>query len=433
MSRSQPSSSKSTAILKVLIVGLIAATLSACEQSEPTPTSEPQATEVGPTPAPTPNLRPTSDRTGSVSLWMSWKPEALRELNDLIETFQSQYPGYSFAVSYVPVEDLRTALDDAEATGRLPSLVLAPSTWARELFEAGLTQELTEHPTDEFRVLVHPLPWAQTNHEGRVLGIPIQMRGNVLYRNRELAPIPAGTIEAMVERDAVLRGSFNEGVAQDYGFQNAAPFAVACGGLLMLDGSAPDLEDPVVRCWLELIRDLTPAGPVVFNSDEDREKFEAGQAGWLIESTERFEELSEALGEGGLKIDAWPVYEQTGESVAGYVWTENVYFSSTVGPPDFDAAWEFIGFLLSEDSQLALSNPNGAAHIPVHISAPPLPGHVGQMHAALLEGTALPTSSPRPEYVEVLERAARAVSVLGTPVELALQRAIAELAAVPDV
>jgi len=33
----------------------------------------------------------------------------------------------------------------------------------------------------------------------------------------------------------------------------------------------------------------------------------------------------------------------------------------------------------------------------------------------------------------VLERAARAVSVLGTPVGLALQRAIAELAALPDV
>jgi hypothetical protein len=39
----------------------------------------------------------------------------------------------------------------------------------------------------------------------------------------------------------------------------------------------------------------------------------------------------------------------------------------------------------------------------------------------------------RPEYIEVLERAARAVSVLGTPVDIALQRAITELAAVPDV
>jgi ABC-type glycerol-3-phosphate transport system substrate-binding protein len=259
------------------------------------------------------------------------------------------------------------------------------------------------------------------------------MLGNVLYRNRELAPIPAGTLEGLVEADQALRGTFNEGVAQDYGFITAAPFAAACGGQLMQDGSAPDLENPVVRCWLELLRDLAPAGPVVFNSDEDRALFEGGQAGWLIESTENFDQLSEALGEGVLTIDPWPVYQETGESLAGYVWTENAYFASNLKPEDFEAAWEFVGFLLSEDSQLALSNPNGAGHIPVHISAPALPGHVGQMLSALLEGTALPTVGPRPEYVEVLERAARAVSVLGTPVDLALQRAIAELAKVPDV
>ncbi|MFQ5921824.1 MAG: ABC transporter substrate-binding protein [Anaerolineales bacterium] len=420
-------------IPRLLISILIAAWLWACAESEPTPTPEPVTADSGPTPAPTPDLQPTSEMTGSVSLWVTWKPKGVRALNELIESFQSRHPGFSFAISYVPADELRTALDEAEAAGTLPSLILAPSTWARELFESGLTQDLSDQPTDEFRVLVHPLPWAQANHQGRVLGIPVRMHGNVLYRNRELAPIPAGTLERLVEADQALRGTFSEGVAHDFGLSNAAPFAGACGGQLMLDGAVPDLESPVARCWLELLRDLAPAGPVVFNSVEDRDLFEGGQAGWLIESTEHFDQLSEALGEGGLTIDPWPVYQETGESLAGYVWTENIYFSSVPKPEDFDAAWEFVGFLLSEDAQLALSNPNGAGHIPVHISAPPLPGHVGQMHSALLEGTALPTSSPRPEYVEVLERAARAVSVLGTPVELALQRAIAELAAVPDV
>ena len=416
--------------IKLLIVFLIAASLWACTEAEPTPTIEPITADSGPTPAPTPDLQPTSEMAGSVSLWVTWKPESIRALNGLIETFQDRNPEIAFAVSYVPADELRAAIDE---TGRLPSLILAPSTWAVELFESGLTQDLSIHPTDEFRMQIHPLPWAQAIHDGQVLGIPVQMHGNVLYRNRELAPIPAGSLEGLVQADEALRGSFNEGIAQDYGFPIVAPFAAACGGQLMLDGSAPDLEGPVVRCWLELLRDLTPAGPVVFNSDEDRELFEAGQAGWLIESTEHFDRLSEALGEGGLTIDRWPVNQNTGESLAGYVWTENIYFSSELKPEDFDPAWEFVGFLLSEDSQLALSNPNGAAHLPVHISAPPLPGHVGQMHSALLQGTALPTSNFRPEYIEVLERAARAVSVLGTPVDLALQRAIAELAAVPDV
>ncbi len=416
--------------LKLLGIALIAASLWACSEAEPIPTLEPVIADSGPTPAPTPDLQPASDMVGSVSLWVTWKPEGVRALNQLIETFQSRNPEIAFALSYVPADELRAAIDE---TGSLPSLILAPSTWAADLFESGITQDLSNQPTDEFRVLIHPLPWAQATYGGQVLGIPVQMHGNVLYRNRELAPIPAGTLEGLVQADEALRGTFNEAVAQDYGFAIVAPFAASCGGQLMLDGSAPDLEGPVARCWLELLRDLAPAGPVVFNSDEDRELFEAGQAGWLIESTEIFHQLSEAFGEGGLTIDRWPVNQKTGDSLAGYVWTENIYFSSELEPEDFDPAWEFVGFLLSEESQLALSNPNGAAHIPVHISAPPLPGHVGQMHSALLQGTALPTSNPRPEYMEVLERAARAVSVLGTPVELALQRAIAELAAVPDV
>jgi ABC-type glycerol-3-phosphate transport system substrate-binding protein len=415
---------------KLLAIVLLAASLWACTEAEPTPTLEPTKVDSGPTPAPTPDLQPTSEMAGSVSLWVTWKPESIRALNELIETFQSRNPDIAFAVSYVPADELRAAIDE---DGKLPSLILAPSTWAVELFESGSTQDLSIQPTDEFRMLVHPLPWAQATHDGKVLGIPVRMHGNVLYRNRDLATIPAGTLDGLVRADAELRGTFNEGIAQDYGFPIVAPFAAACGGQLLVDGSAPDLEDAVVRCWLELLRDLTPAGPVVFNSDEDRELFEAGQAGWLIESTEQFDQLSEALGEGGLTVDRWPVYQETGDSLAGYVWTENIYFSSEISPDDFDPAWEFVSFLLSEESQLTLSNPNGAAHLPVHISAPPLPGHVGQMHSALLQGTALPTSDIRPEYIEVLERAARAVSVLGTPVELALQRAIAELAAVPDV
>ena len=424
---------KIESVLKLLVVGLVAVNLWACSETEPTPTPEPVIVDSGPTPAPTPDLQPTSEMTGTVSLWVTWKPEGVRALNELIEVFQVRNPGISFAVSYIPADELRTAVDEAGVAEALPSLVLAPSTWARDLVDSGLIQDLSSRPTDEFRMLVHPLPWAQATHQGQVLGIPIRMHGNVLYRNRELAPIPAGTLEGLVQADEALRGTFNEGVAQDYGLPIVAPFAAACGGQLMMDGSPPDLTGPVTRCWLELLRDLGPAGPVVFNSDEDRELFEAGQAGWLIESTEQFDSLREALGEGGLTIDRWPVNQETGDSLAGYVWTENVYFSSGQKPEDFDSAWEFLEFLLSEDSQLALSNPNGAGHIPVHISAPPLPGHVGQMHSALLQGTALPTSSPRLEYTEVLERAARAVSVLGTPIELALQRAIAELAAVPDV
>ena len=419
----------------ISVAAFFAAGLAACAGpgTGPTPLVAPELAESDPTPAPTPDLRPATAVPGAISLWLSWKPAAIRELNQQIELFQTRNSNVSFVVSYVPPEDLRLAMDAADAAGTLPSVVLAPSTWGAELLEAGIVQDISTRPTDEFRVLVHPLAWRQAMVQDQVVGVPIQMYGNVLFRNRELVAVSASTLEGLVEKSQEFRGTQNVGFAQDLGLPNSVPFAIACGGELIVSDAAPDLESPLAPCWLELLQSLAPAGPVSFNSDDDRALFEAGQAAWLIESTESFDDLNSALGETGLSVDPWPIYDLTGEPLAGYVWSENAYFSSGLSRDELDLAWEFVRFLLSADAQLALSNPNGAANIPVHISTPPLPGHVGQMHAALLEGSALPTVPLQEEYLDLLERAVRAVSTQGTPVDLALQRALDELVVVPDV
>jgi hypothetical protein len=49
------------------------------------------------------------------------------------------------------------------------------------------------------------------------------------------------------------------------------------------------------------------------------------------------------------------------------------------------------------------------------------------MYRAVLGGSPIPLEPARAKYVEILERAARAVAVQGTPVEIALQRALEEL------
>jgi hypothetical protein len=50
------------------------------------------------------------------------------------------------------------------------------------------------------------------------------------------------------------------------------------------------------------------------------------------------------------------------------------------------------------------------------------------MYQALLGGVSRPLDPPAAEIAEILERAARAVAVQGTSVELALRRALEELA-----
>ncbi len=403
--------------------------LSACSSAEPvpvaTPTPQPISATATPTVAPTPTPEAPA---ATVSIWLSWPPDDIRQLNELIEAYQQRNPGTEFSVAYVPADELRQTVEAAFQAGDPPSIFLGPSEWGPELMQAGMVVDLAQLPVAQLESVVQPLAWSQVEFGRRTLGLPIQLRGTVLYRNRELAAVPAATVESLVDASQAYRGTLNVGISLDYGFATVAPFALACGGPLVEQSEPLDLGGPVLPCWLELLRELSVAGPVDFNTDDGGSRFAEGSSAWQIDSTERYEQFSAALGAQTLVVDPWPVFESTGEPIAGYVWTENLYFSSGIGAGELEQAWAFATSLLSADTQLALSNPNRAANIPIHAAVPPPPGYLGQMHQALLGGSALPLWTVPEEQLGILERAARAVSLQGADVETALRRALEELA-----
>lgn len=403
--------------------------LAACTGSEPvtTVTTEPPPAAASPTPSPQPS--PTAaEPAGTVSIWLSWTPEAIRQLNELISAYQQRHPEVEFSVSFLPADELRDQLSRAFEQDAAPTVFIAPSSWGPELAQSGLVVDLSQLPVDQIRSVIQPLAWDQVEVAGRIIGLPIQLQGNVLYRNRELEPVPAATVEDLVDAAQGFRGTLNVGMSLDYGFGIIGPLALACGGPLIQEGEPLDLEGPEVPCWLELLQELSNAGPVEFNTETDQQRFGAGTAAWQIDSTEQYAEFGSLLGAEALVIDPWPVFESTGEPIAGFVWTENVYFSSGVERLELDLAWSFVASLLSADSQLAFSNPNRAAHIPVHAAVPAPPGVLGQMNEALLGGAPRPLWAVPEDQLDLLERAARAVSLQGTDVETALRRAMDELA-----
>ena len=410
---------------------LFLALLTACSPSVPVPTTTPQATAPTVIPAPTTapeRTEPAERSEGTLSIWLSWGPDGVRALNELIRDFQSDHPGATFAIAYVPADELRQTLDQAAAVRQLPSLFLAPSQWGPGLQQSGAIRDLADQPIDQVKAIVHSLAWSQVIQRDQVLGLPIQLEGNVLYRNRELAPVPAATVEWLVESSRRFRGTPAVGMNLDYGYSTIVPFGSACGGQLVQPGSLPDLQGALGPCWLALLQELSRACPVAFNSDLDREAFQSGEAGWLIDSSELYETLAARLGEAVVAVDPWPIYEASGEPLAGYVWGESIYFRNGMEPAELELAWEFSTFLLSAESQQALSSPFGAGNLPVHAGTLPLVGVYGLMYQALLSGISRPLEPPAVETAEILERAARAVAVQGTSVEIALRRALEELA-----
>ena len=348
-------------------------------------------------------------------------------LTDLINLFQAEHPSVVFSLSYIPAGELELAIREAAAAGELPSIFLAPSPWGPALSAQGAIFDLGPSVTAEIQRSLHPLAWSQVAFQNEVLGLPVRMHGNVLYRNRSLAQIPAASLPDLMETSRRLRGTTSVGAALDFGYLYTVPQSEACGGGLLSPGSPPAVEGTLGLCWLTVLRDLSRAGPVVFNTEEDLQLFQAGGAAWFVGSTELYPMLVQSLGEANLAVDSWPTYPGTGGRLAGYAWTENAYLSAALQGADLQAAWDFALRMISPEAQLSWSQTAHGGHLPTFALAEPTEAAVAGMHAAVRSGTALPLWSLDPIHIGILERAARAVSLQGAEPDTAQRRAEEEL------
>jgi ABC-type glycerol-3-phosphate transport system substrate-binding protein len=253
------------------------------------------------------------------------------------------------------------------------------------------------------------------------------MDGIVLYRNRELVPSPVRTVSEWIERaETPIDGVMIES-ALNLSFLHAGAQAHACGGSILEVQLSPAFDGPLGICWLRFIQRLGDTGNVSLASDEALNDFLNGRAGWYFGSSERIEFLENELGADTVVVDPWPIYSVTGSRMAGYVWTENAFFSSEASSNDLAAAWAFVGSLLEVEDQLYFSEVGHGSLQPVRIGVEPVDPRMAEVRVVLEGGMALPFLDGKEALIEVLERAVRAVTVLGTDPELALERALLEL------
>jgi ABC-type glycerol-3-phosphate transport system substrate-binding protein len=376
-------------------------------------------------PRPTPTLRPSS--IGTVRLWLSWDAQEMRGLKDVIEAFLEKNPGIELSVAYFPPDELLDAVKMASVRRDTPSVFFAPASWGPELWQSGLLLDLTSRVNAELEEAILPLAWTQVSHRGAVLGLPLEMQGIALYRNRSLVSEPAGTMEEWIESSQEIKDGEVVGSALDFGFFYAASHISACGGSIFAEGGDLAIDSPAGICWLDMLATLRQAGRITFNTLDDQALFEAGQSAWLIDDSLNSEHLGSAIGPGNLAIDPWPVYQGTGQRMAGYTWTENAYFIRGTAPLDLEASWLFIQFLLSPEIQLMLSEPENARHLPTLAGLELRDVHQAQLFAALSAGVSLPLRMDLELYQEPLENAVRSVAVQGASPQLAIEVALAKI------
>ena len=347
-------------------------------------------------PAPTRPVSPTATdgstaMQGDVTIWLDWKPARLASLSKAVSGFQSLHPDVHFNLVYIPTSQLQDAFIQAAANGSGPSLLIGPSSWAESLYQQGLIRDLSGLVSTTQSQRVYPSVWKQAANSTRVMGMPLAIEANLLYRNTSLVSTPAGTVTNLVNTAQALKAQRGFGASLDFGFLYAAPQIAACGGVLDTGATLP-FSEATGECWLSLLKTLGSAGTPVFDSDQDLQAFEAGKSAWLIASSDRIDELAQAIGDQNLAVDPWPTVASTGGRLTGYIWSQNMYLTQSAGKRDADSSWAFMTYLLAPETQLAISQTPGARTLPAVTDLEITDPLLGQ--AELTLGNDLPLPSP---------------------------------------
>lgn len=412
----------------VLAISVLAVACTPAGPTTPAPSSPTPAPTAQPSPPPSvaPST-PTPVFSGTVTIWLDWGLAEMRGMERLIEAYRQLHPSSRFEVVYHRSEDLRGEFEAAVEAGSPPSLLIGPSDWGDPLYEAGALRNVAEAVLPDQREALHPLAWAQVDRGEVILGLPLDLQGTLLYRNRSFIESQPDTVAEFVVAGQMASRAGAIGEALDLGFSQSAPMLRTCRGEFTLEPGSDPIARPAGLCWLRLLDRLGQAAPVVFGSQEDLQSFTIGRSAWLLESSEMLPELLAAVGSENLAVNDWPLYEPTGEQLTGYVWTENLYFPRQVEDEDFEAAFAFAVYLLAPDSQRKLAAGQRVQHIPVlreaELENPLLAG----ARSVLEQGVARPDLRQFDRIATELNTAVRLVVAQGGEPELALELALQEI------
>jgi maltose-binding protein MalE len=355
--------------------------------SSPTFTPSPEP----PTPSVTIDPRPTEtsvpDVEGSVRIWLDWSLEEIQAIKPNFDEFHELFPHVQIEISYYAPEQILEDYRQAVLDGNGPSILIGKSQWASDLFAAGMVRDISDRVSAEMEEIITPVAW-ESVQQGRIFfGLPFSIDGIVLYRNPMIIDAPPDTVDVMREVHGELTLENKAGAIVDIGFLYTGAFFSTCEGQFVQSDDSLGLTHKALECWLRLLEALGESGSGIQNTDLDFNSFLAGEIGWLIEGSWRVDEIISEFGVGGVAIDPWPTYSTAGNNLAGYAWTRNIYFSSSMGDQEFDAAWLFARYLLTEDVQGSLAHAESGRQLPVltnlDYESGWLPGMMDVLHGSI--------------------------------------------------
>ncbi len=350
---------------------------------------------------------PEAEVLGTITLWHSLKEGEIEGLTAAAELFAERNPGITFDQLFVPFDDLRAKYETAVASGEGPTLLIGAADWGPAFYNAELVTDLTPFASTAFLTSINQAALASTQYKGALVGLPLGLKGVVMYRNASIIAEPPTDFDDLVAKAQAATAGDVVGANLERGPFFSFGHLSGQGGQLMSPEGDPLFNDENGVAWLEMLNRFTEAGPAEFYTDNDVNLFKAGKAGIIMDGTWNLNDLAAAIGEDNLKVDVWPA------GMSGYVQNDNIYMGANAVDNDQAATWAFMKFLLTPDAQKLMAD-NNKGYIP-SVAGVEVPDRLRQEAvAAFAAGTAFPVIPEMGAYWGPMETAMKSVFEQGT-------------------
>lgn len=301
---------------------------------------------------------PETRLTGQVSIWHSLDENEIKSLDGVIEMFRDLNPDVEFDVLYIPAYDIENKFKSSSQIGGGACILIGSDVWGPQLFDSFLISDISDFASDDLLSNINPAALDMVQYSGVIIGLPMNLSGILPFRNKRIIPAAPSTFDELVEFAQEATSGDVVGAYLDYGLFYSAAHLEGIGGQLMDEQGNPTFNDSKGVEWVELIQRFEEAGPIENNNDNDINLFTQGKAGYIIDGLWNAPELAEAVGPENLAIDPWPI------PLSGYIQTNNLYLNANSTGNELATCWSFMEFMLSQDSQLILSDHDMAGYIP---------------------------------------------------------------------
>jgi multiple sugar transport system substrate-binding protein len=301
------------------------------------------------------------------------------EMQAVADEFNAANPGTKVELEFVSYDALHDKIVTSMASNPPPyDAILIDVIWYPEFAQSGYLADVTDRVTDEQRSNIFQSAWNVVTVDETVYGMPWLLDTKYLFYNEAMlqqAGFETGptTWEELVEQAATIKeqGIVEYPIVWSWAQQEAAicdfvALVYGNGGQFIDETGSPVFNNAqgveVLEWMVKTVDDgLTNPSSITYVEEDVRNVFSSGGAAFALNWLYMYDlanlNADESQVTGQVKISTIPVFDgATEEGIPTASVDGSMGFSLTSTSTNQDAAWSFLDYLTSEDTQLKYSS-----------------------------------------------------------------------------